>query len=239
MASPIEPMPICSVPQDFRADVGVMEAAISPLRRPDIQPPAGPKIKLGHLDVSRQTTLTERCRVGEVRIVAKQTLYDRVEQPAFELRPAARLFQCQRCQYLELDARIAGCAIEQRISDMVRLPEAERQREQDAPTDALDDRIRASARLGKPHRPPSIDRLSIVHLFTACERLSRSACEKSRRRRSPDAARIRPAQTSRQAVTSPAGPRRPHTRRGRDSGTPRAPAARPTPRTWQASACPT
>jgi hypothetical protein len=54
---------------------------------------------------------------------------------------------------------------------MVRLPEAERQREQDAPTDAVDDRIRTSVRLGKPRRPPFIDRVSIVHLFTACERL--------------------------------------------------------------------
>src|SRR5262249_19043114 len=75
---------------------GVVGADVTLLRGGDAEPRAGLEEELVDLDVRRQRARVQRERIGELGIAGEDAVDNRLEEAAFEVAFAARLFERER-----------------------------------------------------------------------------------------------------------------------------------------------
>ena len=119
------------------------------LRKRHVQPFAGQKEKLDHLDVVRQFARMQRVGIRQVGIATKQAIDHRPDEALFEQDRRLRFFQRQRREQGELDRTVGGGACVQRVDDVVGLAEPERQADHEAGSDIADDILRDRFGIGK------------------------------------------------------------------------------------------
>jgi hypothetical protein len=130
-------------------------ADVALLRGGDAEPRAGREEELVDLDVWRQPALALRDGIGELRIAGEEALRERRYEAPFEIALPARLLQGERGEDAQIDRRIGGRAIKQRVGDVIGLAQPERQRQHDILADAGDDRVDHALRICKRNRPHS------------------------------------------------------------------------------------
>ena len=116
------------------------------LRKRHVQPLSRQKEKLDHLDVGRQRIGMQRLGIGEIGVAAEQALDHRRDETLLKQVLWPRFFQRQRGKDGQLDRAIGGGARVERVDDVVRLAEPERQPDHQIGADIADDIL--SDRLG-------------------------------------------------------------------------------------------
>ena len=119
------------------------------LRERHVQPFAGQKEELDHLDVGRQFAGMQRAGIRKVGIATKQPIDHRADEAPVEQARRPRFLQRQRRKQGELDRTVGGGARVQRIDDMVGLAEPEWQADHEAGSDIADDILRDRFGVGK------------------------------------------------------------------------------------------
>ncbi len=129
--------------------MGVVGGDIAALRRRVAEPAAGEKEELVHPDIRRQGAAMLRRGVVERRIAAQQAFRDRRQEPPLQFALRRGGLEREGGEDVQLDRSVLHRAAEQRIGDMVRLAQAERQAEHDPAPHLRDDGVCQGVRIGK------------------------------------------------------------------------------------------
>ena len=121
--------------QRIAQHVRVVGAQVVPLHRVVAEPGAGLEVELADLDVVRKALLPEQPDVFELRVATEQSLHERLEVAALEIRTPAGHAQRKGGDDREPDPWLGDCAPHERVHQRVRLANADRQPEHYPPTD--------------------------------------------------------------------------------------------------------
>lgn len=138
--------------QQIRRRVGVVRRDVVLLRIGITEPFSGKEEKLDDLDVRRQGLGVERLGVVQIGIAAEQAIDDRPDKPLLKGGRWSRLFQRQCREDRQMDRWIGHRAPEQRIDDVIRLAQPERQPDDQPRPDVADNVVRDRFRIGKDFR---------------------------------------------------------------------------------------
>ena len=121
--------------------MGIVGGNIVLLRKRYVQPLSGQKEKLDHLDIGRQRIGMQRLGISEIGVAAEQALDHRRDEALLEQVLWPRFFQGQRGKNGQLDRAVGGGARIERVDDVVRLAEPERQADHQVGPDLADDML--------------------------------------------------------------------------------------------------
>src|SRR5271156_342885 len=107
-----------------------------------MQPPSGEQKKFINGDVRGQGSLAQRLCVEQIRIAAEKPLDHRLDEAPLDFVFRMRLFKGERGEDRERNRRVRRRAAENRVGDVVRLAESERQSEHDLLAYFADDIVR-------------------------------------------------------------------------------------------------
>jgi hypothetical protein len=122
------------------------------LRERYMQPSSGQKKELDHFDVGRQFIRTHGLGIGEIGISAEQAFDNRLDETALQQVGRLWFFQRQRGKEGQADGAIGDGARVQRVDDVIRLAEPERQSDDQIGPDLANDIFRNRFGVGKQFR---------------------------------------------------------------------------------------